>query len=490
LTFTLDSAAALSDSVIISRLYSVSPLFPAVFITIAEPITVTRSPACGNSQCETGERCTDASCATGCRADCPFSVSDCASETETPCSSRGVCRPADNACDCFRGYAGAQCTVCSVGYTRGPSGTCVLTDAIGVSCFNGVRDGNETGIDCGGQCDTACGAGILSTSSVPLSPVTMAGIIVAGVVVLALLGVGGYRVKQRRQARKNGVVNKNKVVPQAASPTKPHHGPATAGDDARPEFTDNEDDGDDDNDGDDSAPVNATPFEAVEAKADVGDESKPVMCGGFASTLPQQDDDPVRAMLAAASEGSASVQSSTPGQSMPASPERDHTDVAPPSADSSNTRPTGELPQAEASFVRVRRNSLTGPGGVRRKSITQSAGSLIAAAVALEADGPADFCATPPQPKQSGDPRDATPVSELAEGALQQSPTKRRDSTKKRRLTPLMSVKPDGFPMFHGGSVVPEPAPAEGAEGTRHPFQPPPEKKSPTALRKKLMDSK
>lgn len=485
--FSLDGAAALSDSVIVSRLFSVKPLFPALSITIVEPISVTRSPTCGNSHCETSERCADATCAAGCRTDCPFDVNDCASEASTPCSSRGVCRPADNACDCFLGYAGVQCTTCSVGYTRGPSGTCVLTDAIGVSCYNGVRDGNETGIDCGGQCASACVAGILATSSMPLTPVTMAGIIVAGVVVLALLGLGGYRVKQRRQDRKNGVVNKNKVMPvPAAKPLPPTD---AAGDETRPEFTDNEDDNDDEHDGDDSAPMNDTPFEAAESKADFGDESKPVACSGFASTLPE-DDDPVRAMLAAASEGSASVQSSTPGQSVPGSPERDQPEVPPPTAEFRNPRQSVELPQAEATFVRVRRNSLTGPGAPRRKSITQSAGSLIAAAAALEADGPGEFCATPPQPKQSGDPRDATPVSELQEGALPQSPPKRRDSSKKRRLTPLMSVKPDGFPAFHAGSVAPEPAPVNGSEDTRHPFQPPPDRKSPTALRRKLMDSK
>lgn len=85
---------------------------------------------CGNSVCEVGELVTASE--DYCPGDCP-DVSDhiscpvpshAPSSTETTavgdperqCNGRGTCIPLARSCDCFVGYAGAECTSCAEGF--------------------------------------------------------------------------------------------------------------------------------------------------------------------------------------------------------------------------------------------------------------------------------------------------------------------------------------------------------------------------------------
>lgn len=64
---------------------------------------------------------------------------------------------------CFAGYAGSACDTCAYMYTRlVPGGPCVFLPGSLASCSNGVRDGNELGVDCGGPNCASCHLPLLS----------------------------------------------------------------------------------------------------------------------------------------------------------------------------------------------------------------------------------------------------------------------------------------------------------------------------------------
>jgi hypothetical protein len=163
------------------------------------------TPGCGNGRCEFGEACPGieqgANCSSGaaCPADCPLTAEQrrCASTTQQvasgvwvtrdamvgfrasidparlmwlgplgtvlclqPCSGHGRClgHGVSGYCDCNTGYAGLACSVCSRTFVR-VGGTCVLLPGALTSCTDGVRNGNEEGIDCGGAQCAPCTAG-------------------------------------------------------------------------------------------------------------------------------------------------------------------------------------------------------------------------------------------------------------------------------------------------------------------------------------------
>jgi hypothetical protein len=60
-------------------------------------------------------------------------------------------------CECNTGYSGAGCGSCSRGYIR-LGGRCVLLPGALALCSDGVRNGNEEGVDCGGTCASECTA--------------------------------------------------------------------------------------------------------------------------------------------------------------------------------------------------------------------------------------------------------------------------------------------------------------------------------------------
>ena len=104
--------------------------------------------ACGNQQCEFGEECKDEACSTGCAVDCPRYFPDmCA---RSGCSGHGSCQHTLGKCACFTGYTGDNCDVCVEGFQPGAYGSCVYRPTTTASCTDGVKNGHEMGVDCGG----------------------------------------------------------------------------------------------------------------------------------------------------------------------------------------------------------------------------------------------------------------------------------------------------------------------------------------------------
>ena len=121
--------------------------------------------ACGNSYCEYGEEPTvcaaDGSCSANpdaCPSDCPLSRSQCpgASTNTTSaivaCGGHGRCLTASGSCSCFSGYVGDACDACAAGYLPLGTDTCVFPPGALSNCSDGVQNGNELGVDCGGRC--------------------------------------------------------------------------------------------------------------------------------------------------------------------------------------------------------------------------------------------------------------------------------------------------------------------------------------------------
>jgi len=80
-----------------------------------------RQGVCGNGLCEAGESSLGGD---SCPEDCPEGPSlRCPEDAEgRACSSRGVCVAVVGACECNRGFSGASCSSCSVGYVaQGPN---------------------------------------------------------------------------------------------------------------------------------------------------------------------------------------------------------------------------------------------------------------------------------------------------------------------------------------------------------------------------------
>ena len=145
---------------------------------------------CGNQQCELDEACPsttdDTTNATSqcCPADCPVAVHRCAIDGATGlvCSGHGSCLTGVGACWCFDGYTGDACDSCASPYVRVPGpghplsagndsdsaggpASCVLLPGRLSTCSNGVRDGREVGVDCGGVCHTCTTTGGTTASN-------------------------------------------------------------------------------------------------------------------------------------------------------------------------------------------------------------------------------------------------------------------------------------------------------------------------------------
>lgn len=101
-------------------------------------------------------------CSSGCSADCPPYVGACplglgVDGTVTVCSSLGACKQASGQCACHAGYTGNACNECLGDYIRIVShGRCIYMPGSQVSCSDGVKDGNEVDVDCGGPNCAPC----------------------------------------------------------------------------------------------------------------------------------------------------------------------------------------------------------------------------------------------------------------------------------------------------------------------------------------------
>ncbi len=87
-----------------------------------------------------------------------FSVAFC-EVVQGVCSQSGVCVGSTGTCVCFEGYRGTDCSACADSYAVGDGGACVFLAGSLSSCDDGLRNGNEVGVDCGGPHCGACAGG-------------------------------------------------------------------------------------------------------------------------------------------------------------------------------------------------------------------------------------------------------------------------------------------------------------------------------------------
>lgn len=196
--------------------------------------------ACGNGRCEYSEQCKDPWCSTGCPVDCPSYSHGCpvgrnSDGLNATCSSFGTCQSLSTLCSCYTGYSGVACEVCAPKYHRVSStGRCVYLTGNTVTCDDGVKNGNEEGVDCGGPNCVACAG-----KSGPWFTSMMFGVVVGSVVgllLIAMLSIWKWRRKREKPTsrvqpqsvtlpsnRGLRVVTRQVVIGNPVSPHR-HHG--------------------------------------------------------------------------------------------------------------------------------------------------------------------------------------------------------------------------------------------------------------------------
>jgi hypothetical protein len=220
--FSVSATAGLSSAAMAAQLSTdisdraVAEGRPPLTVGVASMVRV---PECGNQRCEIGEQCTatDSDCtATGvCLIDCPVRVHSClgtvtavssvtgnvsvdgnaSMSMSTPsrvtmCSGHGTCTAATGLCECFSGYQGTVCASCSGDFL--PAGAlCVYQPGAAVACGDGVMDGNEVGVDCGGPncspCSQAASGDMSALTNVHVIVVSVGGIVVGAVVLYGVM---------------------------------------------------------------------------------------------------------------------------------------------------------------------------------------------------------------------------------------------------------------------------------------------------------------
>ena len=175
---------------------------------------------CGNQLCEFGEQCTTTDCANGCPDDCPSFVGrQCplglsSSGVVMQCSGRGDCLPYVGTCSCDTGYMGNNCSSCADKFLRVVvNGPCIMIPGSQTSCSDGVKNGNELGVDCGGPNCPPC-------PSNRMTPVTIAALtvsVVCGVGIVA--GSGLYVRRATKRLNQVGVVRSGVVTGSDGKPT-------------------------------------------------------------------------------------------------------------------------------------------------------------------------------------------------------------------------------------------------------------------------------
>ena len=144
-----------------------------------------------------------------CLADCPLVVQSCAADavTSVTCSGHGKCLAGTGTCACFAGYAGDACDRCTSNYIAMSTSSgrllfCVFLAGSASSCYNGVRDGVEMGVDCGGVCPACVGDAAGSSTQLPVDSLLTFGYATALIAVLPTVGVViclTRRFRSRRQ---------------------------------------------------------------------------------------------------------------------------------------------------------------------------------------------------------------------------------------------------------------------------------------------------
>ncbi len=109
-----------------------------------------------------------------------------------------MCLGALGTCECYDGYTGLDCHYCAPTHVR-VGAACVFLPGALVLCTDGVRNGDEEGVDCGGSKCTPCDA-FAGTHLAARSP-TLA-IILVNIVVAAALGVATVVILRNTQCGK------------------------------------------------------------------------------------------------------------------------------------------------------------------------------------------------------------------------------------------------------------------------------------------------
>ena len=168
---------------------------------------------CGNQICEYGELCTNPSCGSGCPADCPaYAGVLCpsgvnAAGIQQSCSGHGTCQQYSGMCMCHVGYLGNECGSCAPDFLRVmANGPCIMIPGSQTSCSDGVKNGNELGVDCGGPNCPACAAHMMSPFLIAY--------IGAGAVCAAALA---FIVIRRVRSKASGTVAPEKPTTKVAS---------------------------------------------------------------------------------------------------------------------------------------------------------------------------------------------------------------------------------------------------------------------------------
>ena len=178
---------------------------------------------------------------TCCMVDCPVVVKSCPADViqGTPCSGHGTCLTGVGVCKCFEGYTGDACDACAAQYvTRTRSGVssgkfdgssssdssstnvsnssvsghgsdgqvpwCVYLPGGLSTCRNGVRDGSEVDVDCGGVCPPCTITSNVNDEAHPYFTDLVTVGILGGLPVLAVLVVVVLYRRQRRSRRRAG----------------------------------------------------------------------------------------------------------------------------------------------------------------------------------------------------------------------------------------------------------------------------------------------
>lgn len=99
---------------------------------------------------------------------------------------------------CAAGRAGPACSDCALNYTQVGSVCVFLPGSTTASCHNGVRDGLETGIDCGGSVCDPC------SNESPFSRIPLDMWIIIGLAVLVLLIIAVIWYIHRKNRNRTG----------------------------------------------------------------------------------------------------------------------------------------------------------------------------------------------------------------------------------------------------------------------------------------------
>lgn len=155
----------------------------------------------------------------------PYPTAECPFFNGLLCGGKGRCLAGSGGtgvCGCLGSAEGEACETCAVGFVRAGLAGCVRAAA--PTCFDGVKNGNETGVDCGGHLCKTCGSfGIADDPVVPPAetPVGTIMLVIIPVILFVLCAIcicacRGCKGKKTNRARKPVVENNAPLLPSTA----------------------------------------------------------------------------------------------------------------------------------------------------------------------------------------------------------------------------------------------------------------------------------